>query len=477
MDPQLLDLVWAIYKASGSRDEIHVVSAYRSPDTNKMLRSRSSGVAKHSQHTLGKAMDWYVTDVPLDKLRAVAMKLQGGGVGYYPASGSPFIHTDTGSVRAWPRMSRQQLLALFPRGETLHLPADGKPLPGYERAVAQRRSSGSTTLAYLEAEPEEAGSTGTNERGGVGAWLKRVFPGGKDEDGGAETAPTSGAEQLVAATDDGLEPRTPRPRPGTEIAVAVAEDLPRPAVVTQADAQMIATLAFAPLPQTRPDPAFLAASLGDAQAGAALPIASDQLVRPGARSFEPASSEEAAGDPIALAFAAAEGSPTLPSREDSAIIAAFAALHSAAAQKRAVLAAAGPPEATAETTEQTRPLIIAAAIGSPLGVAQQAEAMETETPPAGVVLPASELPGYDADQGRMRRLIAQPAAYDPQFAQLAMPVPSDTEAIYRAPEAAETVADMSGEPKLPVDRFAAAEAREPPAGQGFFMRLFASLIE
>jgi uncharacterized protein YcbK (DUF882 family) len=159
MDPQLLDLVWAIYKESGSRDEIHVVSAYRSPETNKMLRSRSSGVAKNSQHMLGKAMDWYVTDIPLDELRAVAMKMQGGGVGYYPASGSPFIHTDTGSVRAWPRMSRQQLLALFPNGETLHLPADGKPLPGYERALAQRQSPGSTTLAY----PKRSRTTPTGQ--------------------------------------------------------------------------------------------------------------------------------------------------------------------------------------------------------------------------------------------------------------------------------------------------------------------------
>ena len=70
MDPQLLDLVWAIYKESGSRDYIHVVSAYRSPATNEMLRRRSSGVAKNSQHRLGKAMDFYVPDVPLAKLRA-----------------------------------------------------------------------------------------------------------------------------------------------------------------------------------------------------------------------------------------------------------------------------------------------------------------------------------------------------------------------------------------------------------------------
>ena len=182
MDPQLLDLVWAIHRETGSREYIHVVSAYRSPGTNEMLRSRSSGVAKNSQHTQGKAMDFFIPGVPLDKLRAIAMKMQGGGVGYYPKSGSPFVHADTGSVRAWPRMSRQQLVALFPNGNTLHLPADGKPLPGYERAVAQRQSSGGTTLAYLETEADDAGGAGGDPEGkGVGRWLKRVFDGGADQ--------------------------------------------------------------------------------------------------------------------------------------------------------------------------------------------------------------------------------------------------------------------------------------------------------
>jgi uncharacterized protein YcbK (DUF882 family) len=160
LDPKLLDLVWSIYKEAGGRDYIHVVSAYRSLKTNNMLRSRSKGVAKTSQHTAGKAMDFYIPGVPLAKLRATAMKFQGGGVGYYPTSGSPFVHVDTGSVRSWPRMTRKQLLALFPNGETLYLPADGKPLPGYERAVARRKSSGGTALAYLESGPDETAGAG-----------------------------------------------------------------------------------------------------------------------------------------------------------------------------------------------------------------------------------------------------------------------------------------------------------------------------
>ena len=138
MDPQEIDLLWEVYQEVGAKEAIHIICGYRSPDTNEMLRGRSknSGVARHSQHTLGKAIDFYIPGVPLDKLRATAMRLQGGGVGFYPTSGSPFVHLDVGNVRAWPRMSREQLVKLFPDGRTVHLPTDGKPLPGYELALA-----------------------------------------------------------------------------------------------------------------------------------------------------------------------------------------------------------------------------------------------------------------------------------------------------------------------------------------------------
>lgn len=138
MDPRLLDLVWEVYDRVGARDYIHVVSAYRSPRTNNMLRgrSRNTGVAKKSQHTLGKAMDFFIPGVKISTLRATAMQMQVGGVGYYPTSGSPFVHLDVGSVRAWPRMSQRELANLFPNGRTLHLPTNGRPLPGYQQALA-----------------------------------------------------------------------------------------------------------------------------------------------------------------------------------------------------------------------------------------------------------------------------------------------------------------------------------------------------
>jgi uncharacterized protein YcbK (DUF882 family) len=140
IDPELLDLIWEVYQKVRARDHIYVVSSYRSPATNNMLRKRSKGVAKNSQHTLGKAMDFYIPGVKLSKLRAAGLRKEVGGVGYYPRSGSPFVHMDTGRVRHWPRMSRSQLVKVFPNGKTLHIPSDGKPLKGYKIALAEAKS-------------------------------------------------------------------------------------------------------------------------------------------------------------------------------------------------------------------------------------------------------------------------------------------------------------------------------------------------
>lgn len=137
MDPALFDLMWAVYRDVRATKPISIVSSYRSPKTNAMLASKSSGVADNSQHIAGKAIDFFIPGVDLGTLRAAAMRYQVGGVGYYPTSGSPFVHLDTGSVRAWPRMTRAQLQKVFPDGKTLHLPTDGKPISSQGRAYAE----------------------------------------------------------------------------------------------------------------------------------------------------------------------------------------------------------------------------------------------------------------------------------------------------------------------------------------------------
>jgi uncharacterized protein YcbK (DUF882 family) len=99
MDPALLDTLHLVYQRTGSEGHFEVISAYRSPKTNEMLRSRSGGVAKKSQHLQGKAIDVRLTDIPISKLRSVAYELQRGGIGYYETSN--FVHLDTGRFRTW----------------------------------------------------------------------------------------------------------------------------------------------------------------------------------------------------------------------------------------------------------------------------------------------------------------------------------------------------------------------------------------
>lgn len=215
MDPQLFDIIWEAYQMSGARDYIHVVSAYRSPATNEMLRRTRGGQAKKSQHMVGKAMDFYIPGVKLSKLREIGFKLQGGGVGYYPKSGSPFVHFDTGSVRAWPRMSRSELTRIFPKGGTLHLPPDGKPLPGYNQALAaykERKRKGQATAI----------DAGGRSGGGGGGLLAGLFGGGgKNDDAPAAPAPRRATPQPSA-------PAPVRETPGSLMAALVPRETPLP---------------------------------------------------------------------------------------------------------------------------------------------------------------------------------------------------------------------------------------------------------
>ena len=99
IEPRLLDVLADLRAMSGSAAPFQVVSGYRSPATNAILREQSAEVAKHSLHMDGQAIDLYLDDVALDRLHSAAMDLSRGGVGYYPATG--FIHVDVGPVRHW----------------------------------------------------------------------------------------------------------------------------------------------------------------------------------------------------------------------------------------------------------------------------------------------------------------------------------------------------------------------------------------
>ena len=99
IDPTLFDALHAVRQRLDTPRPFQIISGYRSPKTNAMLNRRSSGVAEHSQHVQGKAIDVRIEGVDLSRLRDAALDLRAGGVGYYPVSG--FVHIDTGRVRQW----------------------------------------------------------------------------------------------------------------------------------------------------------------------------------------------------------------------------------------------------------------------------------------------------------------------------------------------------------------------------------------
>lgn len=99
IDPGLLDLLHGLTDLTSTSRPFQVISGYRSPATNEMLRHRSEGVAAGSLHMRGQAIDIRLADVPLANLRKAALSIHRGGVGFYPAS--DFVHVDTGRVRTW----------------------------------------------------------------------------------------------------------------------------------------------------------------------------------------------------------------------------------------------------------------------------------------------------------------------------------------------------------------------------------------
>jgi uncharacterized protein YcbK (DUF882 family) len=193
MDPHLIDVLWEVYRAVGATQPIHVIGGYRTPATNAMLRRRSSGVAKFSQHMRGHAVDFYIPGVPLEAIREAGLRLQRGGVGFYPSSGAPFVHLDTGSVRHWPRIPEAQLARIL---------AKGPP----------------TQLA-------KATTTNANTRSRPVVVAART---GREEDENSETArPATRARAARAAATAWLE--TPAP---TVVAAAVPLPKSRPATPT-----------------------------------------------------------------------------------------------------------------------------------------------------------------------------------------------------------------------------------------------------
>lgn len=260
MDPVLLDLVWEAYRRSGSRDYIHVISAYRSPASNDMLRARGRGVARNSQHTLGKALDFFLPDVKLSKLREIGLQLGSGGVGYYPTSGSPFVHLDTGSVRHWPRMTRSELAKVFPDGKTMHVPTDGKPLARYEQAVAEYKRREATGNVVPQSGTALAGNLAAPARQEL-TLLQRLAQRtqeDQEDDEANATAPAPRPVTVTAARPAATTTAGPAPQPEAQPEAAVE--------VAAAAEPQVEEPQFAPLPASVPVPEMAPRDRGTASA-------------------------------------------------------------------------------------------------------------------------------------------------------------------------------------------------------------------
>ena len=308
MDPHLIDLLWEVHREVGAKEAIWIICGYRSPETNSMLRRRSSGVAQFSQHTLGKAIDFYIPGVPLERLREVGLRAQRGGVGFYPTSGSPFVHMDTGSVRHWPRMPEAQLASVLAKGQL-------------KSTVAQADTQRSSPSLFA-----------------------RLFGGGRDEEEDAKTA---------AAPAKPARKPAPAPEARTE----------KPAVVAAASESRIEKVATTPLPQAKPakpESYQVASAASKPVAKPILASASSEIVASPA-SYEVAS---ATSKPVRLAQAANPVARTgasandiinergywrgLPSTEAADAPQAGAARATAPAARRGV--ATADPATTASTT-------------------------------------------------------------------------------------------------------------------------------
>jgi len=224
MDRHLFDILWEVYRDVDGKKPIQIISAYRSPATNSMLRRRSSGVARFSQHMLGHAMDFYIPDVPLEQIRAAGLRQQRGGVGFYPTSGSPFVHLDTGSVRHWPRMTQEQLAKVFPDGRTVHLPSNGGPMKGYElaRADIERRGNGDNA------------ATTSKMPNLFASWFKGSKPATEEDDEGASAPARNekpGSTNVAAATPAKSADPIPTPRAKPQVAATLQ--------LASADAQIV----------------------------------------------------------------------------------------------------------------------------------------------------------------------------------------------------------------------------------------------
>ncbi len=337
----------------------------------------------------------------LTKLREIGMKLQVGGVGYYPSSGSPFVHMDVGGVRAWPRMDRQQLVRLFPDGKTMHIPADGKPLPGYQQALADyKRRMASDDIQI-------ASASSTKHRG----FFAALFGGGADEDEDNSDSDLPATTTAAApAAPEAKQPEEAAPaetQPGTQIASLNAPvPLVRPAFGGQSAGSDMASALVSPTHSAAQE-ALAAALPGDEQTAETQPADLKGLSIP----VPSLLADRASGTEVASA------DPGAASMTDQLVSVPVPAERPALAEKL-LAAAEAEPEAADDAADQSNmlsPAIVAAleqgrgdenvSAEAPVPASSAVEAINAAAPaktPASRSLPTQMAALAPPTDGRMR---------------------------------------------------------------------------
>jgi uncharacterized protein YcbK (DUF882 family) len=346
MDPHLLDLIWDVYREVEATEPIAIVCGYRSPGTNAMLRRRSSGVAQFSQHMLGKAMDFYIPGVSLEKLREAGLRASRGGVGFYPSSN--FVHLDTGSVRHWPRMPETELAKVMAKG----------PITGPITAVASRKTDTKVASARFPnpfaklfgggEEEEDAETLAATTPAARTAEAKK--PAARASEKSSDKTTTEKSAAVAAAA-----PARPVQQPAGSFDLASASSRPvelRPAratgLVNGGDTSANAVISERGFWQTSPDNS---AQMSAAAKSAAARVASAE---PTGSTPWPAPDRAATGSALAYAPAAHPASPARPNTASAPTAATPARTAQAAPTSQrdttvAVKRGAEPPAAPAAT--------------------------------------------------------------------------------------------------------------------------------
>jgi len=208
MSLETIDLLWELHADLGSKKPVHIISGYRSPRTNAMLKRIGRKVARSSQHMKGRAIDFYFPDVPVERIMGSAFVRKIGGVGYYPRSGKyGFVHIDNGNVRHWPRMS---------------VTRQAKIARKYYKTVAARKGR-SNNSQYAAFQPAPSRKTPPKKSTGPVS----LMPASMAEAVVAAVATTPAPTAIAASLRD-VAPK-PRPRPIEVLMLAAANMQIRPA--------------------------------------------------------------------------------------------------------------------------------------------------------------------------------------------------------------------------------------------------------